>query len=49
MTVDAREMAILRAQGHTVRQIADELGYSRSLVHKTLANWKLIDGANAAD
>jgi len=28
----------LRAQGRSVRQIAAELGYSRGLVHKTLAN-----------
>src|SRR6267142_6588043 len=36
--VDAARIARLRAQGRTVREIADELGYSRSLVHKTLAN-----------
>ena len=36
--VDAARIARLRSQGRTVREIADELGYSRSLVHKTLAN-----------
>jgi len=36
--VDASRIAVLRAQGRSVREIAAELGYSRSLVHKTLAN-----------
>lgn len=36
--VDAARIVRLRAQGHSIREIADELGYSRSLVHKTLAN-----------
>jgi DNA invertase Pin-like site-specific DNA recombinase len=36
--VDAARIARLRAQGRSIREIADELGYSRSLVHKTLAN-----------
>jgi DNA invertase Pin-like site-specific DNA recombinase len=36
--VDARRIAVLHAAGRTVREIAGELGYSRSLVHKTLAN-----------
>jgi DNA invertase Pin-like site-specific DNA recombinase len=40
VTVDVARMASLQAQGHSVREIADELGYSRSLVHKTLANRK---------
>jgi DNA invertase Pin-like site-specific DNA recombinase len=35
--VDAARIGCLRAQGRSLRQIADELGYSRSLVHKTLA------------
>ena len=47
--VDARRIAALRSQGRTVREIADELGYSRSLVHKTLANGESIRVANAAD
>src|SRR6202034_2991151 len=34
--VDATRGARLRAQGRSIREIADELGYSRSLVHKTL-------------
>jgi DNA invertase Pin-like site-specific DNA recombinase len=38
MTVDAARIGRLRAQGRSIREIADELGYSRSLVHKTLAN-----------
>jgi DNA invertase Pin-like site-specific DNA recombinase len=36
--VDAAKIGRLRAQGRSIREIADELGYSRSLVHKTLAN-----------
>ena len=36
--VDAVRISRLRAQGRSIREIADELGYSRSLVHKTLAN-----------
>ena len=36
--VDAGRISCLRAQGRSVREIATELGYSRSLVHKTLAN-----------
>ncbi len=45
--VDAAKVARLRAQGRTVREIADELGYSRSLVHKTLANGGSSGVANA--
>ena len=37
-TVDAARIGRLRSQGRSIREIADELGYSRSLVHKTLAN-----------
>jgi DNA invertase Pin-like site-specific DNA recombinase len=36
--VDGARITRLRAQGRSIREIADELGYSRSLVHKTLAN-----------
>jgi DNA invertase Pin-like site-specific DNA recombinase len=36
--VDAARIACLRELGRSIREIADELGYSRSLVHKTLAN-----------
>jgi DNA invertase Pin-like site-specific DNA recombinase len=35
--VDAAKVGSLRQQGRSIREIADELGYSRSLVHKTLA------------
>jgi DNA invertase Pin-like site-specific DNA recombinase len=38
VAVDAAKIARLHAQGRSIREIADELGYSRSLVHKTLAN-----------
>jgi DNA invertase Pin-like site-specific DNA recombinase len=46
--VDAARIARLHAQGHSIREIADELGYSRSLVHKTLANGESRRVANAA-
>src|SRR5438876_3206375 len=36
--VDGAKIARLRGEGRSIREIADELGYSRSLVHKTLAN-----------
>ncbi len=49
MIVDAARIGRLRAQGRTVREIASELGYSRSLVHKTLANCESPAIANAAD
>jgi DNA invertase Pin-like site-specific DNA recombinase len=35
--VDDAGITRLRALGRSIREIADELGYSRSLVHKTLA------------
>jgi putative DNA-invertase from lambdoid prophage Rac len=38
IVINAAKIASLHAQGHSIREIADELGYSRSLVHKTLAN-----------
>jgi DNA invertase Pin-like site-specific DNA recombinase len=38
LAVNEAEIASLRSQGRSVREIAEELGYSRSLVHKTLAN-----------
>lgn len=38
IAVDAPTICRLRAQGHSLREIADELGYSRGLVHKTLSN-----------
>jgi DNA invertase Pin-like site-specific DNA recombinase len=36
--VNTTRIVRLRSQGHSIRDIADALGYSRSLVHKTLAN-----------
>ena len=47
--VDAVKISSLRSQGRSVRDIAEELGYSRSLVHKTLANHKSGRIANTAD
>ena len=38
VTVDAARIGRLRAQGRSIREIADELGYSRGVVHKTLGN-----------
>jgi DNA invertase Pin-like site-specific DNA recombinase len=38
VTVDAARIGRLRAQGYSLREIATEIGCSRSLVHKTLAN-----------
>jgi len=38
VVVDAARIGRLRAQGCSIREIADELGCSRSLVHKTLAH-----------
>lgn len=35
--VDAATIGRLRMQGRSIREIPDELGYSRNLVHKTLA------------
>jgi len=49
LIVDRTRIDRLRSQGRTVREIATELGYSRSLVHKTLANGASICVANAAD
>lgn len=48
MIVDRTKIDRLRSQGRTVREIATELGYSRSLVHKTLANEESFRVANAA-
>ena len=39
--VDAARISRLRSQGRSIREIAEELGHSRSLVHKTLANGEL--------
>ena len=40
--VDAAIISRLRAHGRTTREIAETLGMSRSLVHKTLANRESI-------
>jgi len=47
--VDHARIDALRAQGRTVREIASELGYSRGLVHKTLAKDESFRVPNAAD
>jgi len=44
-----KKLARLRAQGRSIREIAEELRYSRSLVHKTVANRESVRVANAAD
>ena len=49
VAVDAARISRLRAQGRSLREIASELGYSRGLVHKTLASSRLVGVANAAD
>ncbi len=49
MIVDAARIGRLHTQGRSVRAIASELGYSRSLVHKTLAHGVSFRVANAAD
>jgi DNA invertase Pin-like site-specific DNA recombinase len=49
VAVDAARIGRLHAQGHSLREIASELGYSRSLVHKTLANRGSCGVAIAAD
>jgi DNA invertase Pin-like site-specific DNA recombinase len=46
--LDAARIGRLRAQGRSIREIADELGYSRSLVHKSLANCESGRVASAA-
>lgn len=42
LRLDATGIERLRVQGRTIREIAEALGVSRSLVHKTLANQKPI-------
>lgn len=48
VAVDAVRIARLREQGRTIREIAEQLGYSRSLVHKSLAKAESRGVANAA-
>jgi DNA invertase Pin-like site-specific DNA recombinase len=38
VSLDASRVAQLRSQGRTIREIADVLGVSRGLIHKTLAH-----------
>jgi putative DNA-invertase from lambdoid prophage Rac len=45
--VDPSQIARLRAEGRTIREISGALSLSRSLVHKTLANHQSHDAANA--
>jgi DNA invertase Pin-like site-specific DNA recombinase len=47
--VDAATIAALRSQGRSIREIAYELGYSRGVVHKSLADRGQIRVANTAD
>lgn len=49
VSIDMLKIAALHRQGRSVRQIATELGYSRSRVHKSLANLPKIGVAIAAD
>ena len=49
VALDAERIGHLRAQGRSTREIAEELGHSYSLVHKTLANGESRRVANAAD
>ncbi len=47
--VDTARIARLRAQGRSIREIAEELRCSRSFVHKTLANGEASRVAAKAD
>jgi DNA invertase Pin-like site-specific DNA recombinase len=49
VAVDAARIARLRSQGHTMKDIAAEMGCSVGLIHKTLSNGKAFRVANAAD
>jgi DNA invertase Pin-like site-specific DNA recombinase len=49
VNVDAVRIGRLRSRGRSIREIADDLGYTRSLVHKTLANREPRGDAKAAD
>jgi DNA invertase Pin-like site-specific DNA recombinase len=42
VSVDVTRIGLLRTHGRSVREIASELGYSRGLVHKTLANSRAL-------
>ena len=47
MVVDAAQIGQLRRQGRSIREIGEEMGISRGLVHKTLANSKFAVAENA--
>jgi len=47
LRLDATSVERLRLQGRTIREIAEALGVSRGLVHKTLANQRSICDAIA--
>jgi DNA invertase Pin-like site-specific DNA recombinase len=46
--VDSATISRLHSQGRSIREIADQLGYSRGTVHKTLSNGGMARVANAA-
>ena len=48
VVVDAARIGRLHSQGRSIREIANELGYSRGLVHKTLSNGGSARVANTA-
>jgi DNA invertase Pin-like site-specific DNA recombinase len=48
VAVNVAQIGRLRSQGRSVREIASELGYSRSLVHKTLVSGESVHVGNAA-
>jgi DNA invertase Pin-like site-specific DNA recombinase len=50
VAVDAARITRLHAQGRSIREIANELGYSRSLVHKNdLDSGERDDGVGSFD
>jgi DNA invertase Pin-like site-specific DNA recombinase len=46
--LDTAQIETLRAQGRSIRQIASQLGYSRSFVHKTLTYGRSCEAGIAA-
>jgi DNA invertase Pin-like site-specific DNA recombinase len=46
--VDGATISRLRSQGRSIREIADQLGYSRGTVHKSLSNGAVTRVANAS-
>jgi DNA invertase Pin-like site-specific DNA recombinase len=49
VAVDATRIGRLRSQGRSIREIARELGCSRSVVHKTLAESRGICAESTVD